>query len=382
MADADKQRRREALAAEKERERLEKEEKRKLNPERPGRLSTFLSRGSSFGANKDRMAAEPGSRDEDDTSDEPRSDREGEPEALTFHDEVTEPTPESANAVVTTTTTENEVDPLSTERPSVERSTSLEKTTSLDEEKEGATSPKSKSRVKSWMRVRFRSKSGSQMPVVAEQDADESKAVKQEGANDEAAAKDSSRPESMRDVAMAGRTSNESDDLYGPPREVSPPGDKNGQEQTSKDRSASISSLSSHYSEQNKDAKSEEAVIGEAKAVEMKPQTSHDPSESEGDARGRSGFKARLLRKITPQKTVTKDDKAVAPVAPVTSNTTTENNEGNDEFEEARDTFEEEKSSPPQPLPATAEDDKEDTGTQKTVSPKASRERSRFTEDL
>lgn len=355
---------------------MEKEEQRKLNPERPGRLSTLLSRGSSFG--RDKGAAEPESRDDADASDDSRSDKEDEGEPLTVHDVVTEPTPGSANAVAVTTT-DSEVDPLGTDRPAVERTTSLEKTTSLDDEKEGATSPKNKSRVKSWMRVRFRSKSGTQMPIVAEQDADESKAVNQEGATDEAA-KDSSRPESMRDVAMAGRATNEDDDLYGPPREVSPAGSKGSQDKATRDRSASISSLSSHYSEHNKDTKSEEAVIGEAKAVELKPQTSQEPSESEADARGRSGFKARLLRKITPQKTATtKDDKTVTPA---TSNATNDNNDGNEEFEEARDTFEEEKSSPPQSLSTATGDNKEENGLQKTITPKASHERSRFTEDL
>lgn len=227
------------------------------------------------------------------------------------------------------------------------------------------------------------------MPVVTEQDTDESKALNQEGGIDEGAAKDSSRPESMRDVAMAGRTSHESDDLYGPPREVSPAGSKGSQEKVTRERSASISSLSSHYSEHNKNGKPEEATIEEAKMVEIKPQTSQEPTETEADGRGRSGFKARLLRKITPQKTVSKDDKAVtaattnaATIHDATTVPTNETNEGSEEFEEARDTFEEEKSSPPQASSTAAGENKEDNTVTKTVSPKTSREGSRFTEDL
>lgn len=272
------------------------------------------------------------------------------------------------------------VETVTAEPPTTaERSTSFENRTSMDEEKEDATSPsKSRSRVKSWMRVRFRSKSGSQkesviMPAVTEQDGGEPTVVKEENEDADALAKDTSRPESMRDVAMAGRASHESDDLYGPPREVSPPGSKaskGSHPKKSQDRNGSISSLSSHYSEETKDRKSEEAVIEQAKVVEIKPQTSNEPAESDGDQRGRSGFKARLLRKITPNKTASKDDKAMTPVI---SNAT------NDEFEEARDTFEEEKSAP---LSAAVGESKDGDGADKAISPKASHDRSRFTEDL
>lgn len=397
----EEQRERERVEKEEQRERsrLEKEEQAKSNEDKPRKLSTFFSRGSSFGASKAATAATatattaaatestPADK-EADASDDSRSDKDVEAEGSTFHDQATVPEGESANEATTVPSTDAKEEPAAAESPSVERTSSLENRSSIDEEKDGATSPtspaKGRSRVKSWMRVRFRSKSGSQkdneiMPAVTEQEGDEANAVKKEenkSEDAEAPAKDTSRPESMRDVAMAGRSSHESDDMYGPPRAVSPQGSKGSKgsrDKVSRDRSASISSLSSHYSEETKDAKSEEATIEEAKVVEIKPQASNEPSESEGDQRGRSGFKARLLRKITPNKTATKDDKAVTPV---TSNAT------NEEFEEARDTFEEEKSSPPAPLSTVTGEGTEGNDTQKTISPKASRERSRFTEDL
>lgn len=398
---AEKQRRRDTLAAERERERQLKEEQRQRDrletfgedkstqsaeDKKPNRLTTLFSRGSS---NRTSTVAnttiapaavpevEETAADEVDKS---GSDDGEEVEGETlYHDLATVTPDESAKTAAPILSADPKVESVTVEPSTAERSTSLENRSSVDEEKEEATSPsKSRSRVKSWMRVRFRSKSGSQktgdvMPAVVEQDGDESKLEKKaDGETVEVPAKDTSRPESMRDVAMAGRTSHESDDLYGPPREVSPPASKaskGSHKKVTKDRSGSISSLSSHYSEENKERKSEEAVIEQAKVVEIKPQTSNEPAESDGDQRGRSGFKARLLRKITPNKTATKDDKAVTPV---TSNAT------NDEFEEARDTFEEEKSAP---LTTTVGENHESNG-DKAASPKASHDRSRFTEDL
>lgn len=355
-------------------------------PERTGRLATLFSRGSSYRASTAAAPAtttvattEPVAAEQEavDASDRSGSDRgqvvEGE---TTFHDLATVTPDVSAETRGPILSDNPKVETVTVEPSTAERSASVENRSSVDEEKEEALSPsKSRSRVKSWMRVRFRSKSGSQkdsvvMPAVVEQDTE---AKKEEGADADAPTKDASRPESMRDVAMAGRASHESDDLYGPPREVSPPASKaskGSHQKVTRDRTGSISSLSSHYSEETKDRKSEEAVIEQAKVVAIKPQTSNEPAESDGDQRGRSGFKARLLKKITPNKSANKDEKAMTPV---TSNAT------NDEFEEARDTFEEEKSAP---LSNAALEDNEGNDADKTVSPKASHERSRFKEEL
>lgn len=394
-ANAEKQRRRDMLAADREIERQQKEEQRKRDqtetfgeqesaigdkPERPNRLATLFSRGSSFRKSTAAGATTTAAVEEGDAveeSDKEGDERDEEVEGETYHDMATVTPDVSADTAGPILSAEPKVEAVTVEAPPAERSTSLENRSSMDEEKEEATSPsKNRSRVKSWMRVRFRSKSGSQkdtpvMPAVVEQDADEPKTVKEEeGEAADAPAKDTSRPESMRDVAMAGRASHESDDLYGPPRDVSPPASKTSKGSHKKDRSGSISSLSSHYSEETKDRKSEEAVIEQAKVVAIKPQTSNEPAESDGDQRGRSGFKARLLKKITPNKSGSKDEKAITPV---TSNAT------NDEFEEARDTFEEGKSAP---LSTTAGETHDGDGADKTISPKASHERSRFTEDL
>lgn len=412
-AAAEKQRRRDVVAADRERERQEKEEQRARDltetfgedneaaedkPEKPGRLASLFSRGSfrpstAAAATTTTAAAEstPAERDEDEDADESESDRgevaEGEP---TFHDRATVTPDVSADTRSPVLSDEPKVETATAEPTTVEKVTSQENKNALAEDKEEPTSPsKTRSRVKSWMKVRFRSKSGAQkdsaaIPAVMDQSGDEPKEVKTEAENGaetadtgttdaDAKVEQTSRPESMRDVAMAGRNSHESDDLYGPPRDVSPPGSKaskGSHQKVSRDRSGSISSLSSHYSEETKDRKSEEAIIEEAKVVEIKPQTSNEPAESDGDQRGRSGFKARLLRKITPNKTATKDDKAMTPV---TSNAT------NEEYEEARDTFEEGKSAP---LASSTGENVGNDGGEKATNPRTSHDKSRFTEDL
>ena len=273
------------------------------------------------------------------------------------------------------------------------------------------TSPtKRNSRMKSWIKSRFRSSSSAQVPgATAEAEAPTvSEPVK------ESVDEDKARSDSMRDVAMAGRTTTndeENEDMYGdgaavepvsPVKDAAKDDDEPGP--AVQDRSPSISSISSD----------EEAPRTATTAITpTDPTSSHDPhfydevtsegsqtkvstdkppsevTESDTESRGRKGFRSRFLNRVKSinkgkkkQVTITEEEPTTheAPIeqtatedAPIekTDTATTEPNEENDEFEEAKDTFEEEKLAPPPKLTTAA-----------TGSPRGSRDRSKFTEDL
>jgi Eisosome protein 1 len=169
-------------------------------------------------------------------------------------------------------------------------------------------SPSKGSKVKSWLSVRFRRSSK------APKDGDDEEGKKSgfigganlTGANTGGdAGEDKARDNSMREVAMAGRSPTTHDKVTIPVTDspVSPVDDKQADQLRDE---GSISSISS----------SDE----EGSTKKKKPR------------RGRLGFKGRFLGK---------------------TNTKSSNDTENDEFEEARDTFEEEKLAPPPKLTAT-----------------------------
>jgi len=351
---------------EKERARAEKEEQRKSKDQKPGRFSTLFGRsGAATGAGVTGATgvAAVAPINETPTTAEPQTTSAVPIEGETIHDQVTSPTPATTSTppVVTriepasSSPAETQIAPTTSERKSTDGRRSMENRVSTDQENDTASSPK-QSRVKSWMNVHFRSKSSTQKeteatPAVAQADAATEKGKTVD--RDETLP----RTDSMRDVAMAGRTTtNESDDMYSAGREVSP--ERSIPNKTARSRSPSISSLSSDAEQ------------------DYKPTTDFslgttERSAGESEERGRSGFKQRLLKKIKPNKEKTKDE-TMRKVMTNKSNTT------DDEFEEARDQFEEEKLAPPPPLSTLAGE----SGATKTVSPLGSRERSRFTEEL
>ena len=189
--------------------------------------------------------------------------------------------------------------------------------------------PKGDSRVKSWLKSRFRTSSKAQKDM--EDDGKKpgfigGAALTGAGAGETTDSPDRAKSDSVREVAMVGRSSTrETDDLYGSSEKaVSPVHDA---ADTRAGRSPSISSMSS------------------------------DDLNEEGQnlPRGRRGFKERFLGKSATQESG--EDK-------------------NDEFEEARDRFDEEKLTPPPKLSTLAEG-----GTKSSNSP-SSRERSKFKEAL
>ncbi|RMD44256.1 hypothetical protein DV735_g821, partial [Chaetothyriales sp. CBS 134920] len=224
-------------------------------------------------------------------------------------------------------------------------------------------------KVKSWLKTRFRTGSKSQP-------GQDEKAVSEE----DTATKDGDpRSDSMRDVALAGR-GDESEDMYGDDSAesaVSAIEDKATAADADRDRSRSISSVS------------------EATEVPAKPSTSKtstappDPQpQPDAETRGRRGFGQRLLDKVksskpgnkssnkSSNKSGDKSDRSDRSARESTDESSyldedsiaerTSTTESRDEYDEARDTFEEQKLAPPAKLD----------------SPRGSRERSRFTEVL
>ena len=377
--------------------------------------------------------------------------------------EVTKSEPEASSPAKT------QVAPPVSEKKSPEGRKSTEKRTSVDENRDIASSPK-QSRVKSWMKGRFRSKSNAQkqtnaMPAVAEADAETEKEKSVD--RDEGVSKTESEPkpdaatgkgktesvsspdavtekdktaergggvdteadtwksgaydrdqefrvedpkddldddlpkenasgrnqevprtDSMRDVAMAGRTTpKESDDLYGAGKEVSAQKSipNNTTKSASKEvspqrsipnkstrsRSTSISSLSSTEDGEGHKPRGHFDLGTPEGYTENTTAGTSEPTAAEAEERGRAGFTTRFMDMIMPGKEKTTDE-PMTPVATNKSNTT------DDDFEESRDKFEEEKLAPP---PSLARLTGETSGT-KTVSPRGSRERSKFTEEL
>jgi hypothetical protein len=183
--------------------------------------------------------------------------------------------------------------------------------------------PKGDSKVKSWIKSRFRTSSK------AQKDMEEGNVRKPgfiggatltgAGADETGASPDRAKSDSDREVAMVGRSSTrETDDLYGSSEKAVSP--VNDAADRTEGRSPSISSMSS----------------------------SDLDEEGKPDApRGRRGFKERFVDK-------------------------------NDNSEEARDTFDEAKLTPPPKLSTLVEGG---TSAKSSNSP-SSRERSKFKEDL
>ena len=192
---------------------------------------------------------------------------------------------------------------------------------------QATSTPKGDSKVKTWLKSRFRTSSKAQKEM--EDDGKKpgfigGAALTGAGAGETGGSPDRGKSESVKEVAMAGRTTTrDTDELYGASEKaVSPVHDA---ADTTAGQSPSISSMSD--------------------------------SDEEGTnvPRGRRGFKERLLGKSATQEP---------------------REEKTDEFEEARDTFDEEKLTPPPKLSTLAE-----SGTKSSNSP-SSRERSKFKEEL
>lgn len=220
---------------------------------------------------------------------------------------------------------------------------------------------KSNSKVKTWFKSRFRSGSKSQ------KDAEDKPTI---SADSVPATEDAGQPipeeeesDSMRDVAMAGKTPTiETDDMYGASEKdaaVSPVREDAADGEVAEhagSRSPSISPASSLYSKDvNKQIPATEPDV---------PDPARSTSSSE-PPRGRRGFKERILEKITSSKEP-HSGQGQAATKP----------DEEDEFDEARDTFEEEKLAPPPKVSTMTGDDS------KPLSPKSSREGSKFKEEL
>ena len=284
---------------------------------------------------------------------------------------VTEPEGDTVHDQVTTIQT-NEDDPFVDSKEEMEATSNctdftpatveqgiepVRPTTATKDEIETPTSPsKSDSKVKSWFKTRFRSGSKTQ------KDEDTSgfvggAALTGTGVSEEN--EEPARSDSERNVALVGRSAtNESEDMYGGAEPTTTTAAAPEAIPTTRSRSPSISSLSSSdYDEPSREAVQEGSVAS-------------DPP------RGRRGFKERFLNKIhskepTSPTSAATDKPATTQVASV-----------GEEEEEAKDTFAEEKLAPPPKLTDVVADDGPGPAI-KAVSPTpASRERSKFTEEL
>jgi hypothetical protein len=238
----------------------------------------------------------------------------------------------AADTVVGKDTPERAAETVDRQEPTGTVASTGEPTTTMPDEDtptQGTPTPKGDSKVKTWLKSRFRTSSKAQKDM----EDDRKKpgfiggaALTGAGAGETGGSPGRAKSDSVREVAMVGRSSTrETEDLYGSSEKaVSPVHDA---ADGTAGRSPSISSISS--SDQDEEDR-------------------HAP-------RGRRGFKERLLGKSATQESA--EDK-------------------NDEFEESRDIFDEEKLTPPPKLSTLAEG-----GTKSSNSP-SSRERSKFKEDL
>ena len=270
------------------------------------------------------------------------------------------------------------------------------------------TSPgKSDSKVRTWFKSRFRSgsyKKEEERPTISAPipvTEDKPDVIEEEKEK-------VSQEDSMRDVAIAGRTSNaETDDMYGSTEAKQTPAhdtvtqEAEGETAPAERDPSPVSSLSeSNYS------KPEAAQDDSLRAGSVASSTDHPP-------RGRKGFRERILSKITsgkeqnqsyaaapttappdPPSVAYEDTVAVETKKDLTSEPTqTETTTGTEDNDEARDTFQEEKSSPTK-IDTTGPTENGEatgaagTGVEKTahdlatISPKSSHERSKFKEEL
>lgn len=218
-----------------------------------------------------------------------------------------------------------------------------------------ASPPKSDSKVKSWFKTRFRSGSKTQKDEEASGFVGGA-ALTGTGVPEEPT-EDAVKSDSERNVALAGRsTTDESDDMYGGAEPTTTAAAVPEATTTARSRSPSISSLSSSdYGEPSREAVAEGSVAS-------------DPP------RGRRGFKERFLNKIHSKE----------PTSPSAEKPATTQPGGGeeDDIEEARDTFTEEKLAPPPKLTDVAADDGPAPALQAVSPTPGSRERSKFTEEL
>ena len=348
---AEKERLRSEAAAEKERLRVqreaEKEDKRK-SKDTKGLKSGGILAGGTLGAATaaDRVASTPLT-----TTEVPIV---AEPEGETVHDQVTttpaveeDPFMDSKEETLAT----GEVTPVPAEQEIVPATASKEVV-------ETPASPqKSDSKVKSWFKTRFRSGSKTQ------KDEESSGFVGGAALTGAGVPEETEEPksDSERNVALVGRsTTTESDDMYGGAEPTTTTAAAGHVNPSTRSRSPSISSLSSsEYGEASREAVPEGSIAS-------------DPP------RGRRGFKERFMNKIHAKEQTS----TAATSGPAAATKVSSGEQEPDEFEEARDTFEEEQLAPPPKLTEVVADDGPGPAL-KAVSPTpGSRERSKFTEEL
>jgi hypothetical protein len=344
----------EKLRAQKE---AEKEEKRKLKDTKGVKLGGALAGGGTLGATAaggastaaDEVISSPGTATE--TPDV------AVPEGDTVHDQVTTTQSNEDDPFVDSkkdTVAEGEAIPIPAEQ-GVALPTPT--TASRDAVETPASPPKGDSKVKLWFKTRLRSGSKTQ------------KTEENSGFVGGAALTGTGVPEeteepksdSEKNVALAGRSiTNESDDMYGGAEPTTAVAAAPEATTIARSRSPSISSLSSSdYGEPSREAGPEGSVAS-------------DPP------RGRRGFKERFLNKINAKEPAP----AAATDNPTAATKVSSGTQEPDEFEEARDTFEEEKLAPPPKLTDVVVDDGPSPA-MKAVSPTpGSRERSKFKEEL
>jgi hypothetical protein len=359
---AEKKARDEATAAEKERKRGEKEENKQTTPTKPRLFSTFLSRGATAGvaggtavaavaettgegvgaAAKTAAASTPGtgakaSQDPEDVE-IPRE---------TFHDQVTMDPDQAAYAVAAASDDEDDDDTKPTQQENDARRLSNDDigprdtiatapVTGIGQVQEEPTSPtsptspsKRDSRVKSWFKkLRTGSKAENDIgekPILSTETEPEkpTEPLKEEE-------EDRLSADSVRDVALAGRSDNETDDLYGAGEKskdgVSPVGIHATTEepQTGGQRSRSVSPVSS--------ALSEDPYVIAADVASSKYSAEHPSSkrnsgadqlspieDSDDEPRGRKGFRERFLKKVIPGRDKDKQKPAVTEAAPTSA---------------------------------------------------------------
>ena len=367
-ADAEKERlrqegavRKQAENAEKEKLRAqkeaEKEEKRKLKDTKGVNQGGALAGGGTLGATAaggaattaDGVASRPGTATE--TPDV------AVPEGDTVHDQVTTTQSNEDDPFVDSkedTVADGEVTRIPAEQGVVPPTPT---TASRDVVETPASPPKGDSKVKSWFKTRFRSGSKTQKDEEISGFVGGA-ALTRTGVPE---GTDEPKSDSERNVALAGRsTTNESDDMYGGAQPTTAVAAAPEATPTARSRSTSISSLSSsNYGEPSREAGPEGSVAS-------------DPP------RGRRGFKERFLNKIHAKEPAA----AAATDSPTAATKVSSGTQEPDEFEEARDTFEEEKLAPPPKLTDVVVDDGPSPA-MKAVSPTpGSRERSKFTEEL
>jgi len=235
-----------------------------------------------------------------------------------------------------------------------------------------ASPTKGESRVKSWFRSRFRTLSKTQNDLEEQHTITPDTAPPATAGPEGAADHDTPRSGSVRDVALAGRTTtNETEDLYGASgddRPVSP-------HREDGPRSVGASGPAPSLNRSVSPISSTEADGGPKVSTD---QPGSETFESDSEPRGRKGFRQRFLNKVKP----TREEKVTEPQLspqpepdepepqPSLEPASTHSDE-NEDFEEARDTFVEETLAPPSKL-----------STAKPGSPVGSREGSKFTEDL